>query len=63
MSMIGLPAERTSAMDQSVLAEYLCGNRLDEDSDPVSHCYCGFQFGHFSGQLGDGRAISLGDVQ
>lgn len=30
---------------------------------PLSQCYCGFQFGYFSGQLGDGRAISLGDVR
>lgn len=29
---------------------------------PVAHCYCGFQFGNWAGQLGDGRAISLGDV-
>lgn len=28
----------------------------------MSHCYCGYQFGYFSGQLGDGRAVSLGDV-
>jgi uncharacterized protein YdiU (UPF0061 family) len=33
-----------------------------ENCDPISHCYCGHQFGAFSGQLGDGRAISLGDV-
>lgn len=30
---------------------------------PISHCYCGYQFGSFAGQLGDGRAISLGDVR
>ena len=29
----------------------------------MSHCYAGHQFGAFSGQLGDGRAISLGDVK
>jgi len=28
----------------------------------MAHCYCGHQFGVFAGQLGDGRAISLGDV-
>ena len=34
-----------------------------EGSEPLSHCYAGHQFGAFSGQLGDGRAISLGDVK
>jgi hypothetical protein len=28
----------------------------------VAHCYAGYQFGHFAGQLGDGRAILLGEV-
>lgn len=33
-----------------------------DSCDPMSHCYCGHQFGAFAGQLGDGRAISLGDI-
>jgi uncharacterized protein YdiU (UPF0061 family) len=40
----------------------LSGGLLFEGATPLSHCYCGYQFGSFSGQLGDGRAISLGDV-
>ena len=32
-------------------------------SKPLAHCYCGHQFGNFAGQLGDGRATSLGDVK
>ena len=43
-------------------ANILAGNSLVGNSDPISHCYCGHQFGAFSGQLGDGRAISLGDI-
>jgi len=43
-------------------AYYLSGNTLLPGSDPAAHCYCGFQFGHFSGQLGDGRAMYLGEV-
>lgn len=31
-------------------------------SQTAAHCYCGHQFGHFSGQLGDGAAIYLGEV-
>ena len=38
------------------------GNRKLEGSVTAAHCYCGHQFGHFSGQLGDGAAISLGQV-
>ena len=39
--------------------EYMCGNRLLPGSEPAAHCYCGHQFGHFSGQLGDGCAQSV----
>jgi uncharacterized protein YdiU (UPF0061 family) len=41
---------------------YLSGNQLVPNSTPISHCYCGHQFGIFAGQLGDGRAITLGDT-
>lgn len=42
--------------------EYFSGNRLLPGSDTAAHCYAGHQFGHFSGQLGDGAAIYLGEV-
>lgn len=43
--------------------ECLAGNTLPRDgSVPLSHHYCGYQFGAFSGQLGDGTAFSLGEV-
>jgi len=41
--------------------EYFSGNKLLPFSEPAAHCYVGHQFGVFAGQLGDGRAISLGD--
>ena len=31
-------------------------------SDPYAQCYGGHQFGQWAGQLGDGRAITLGEV-
>jgi len=31
-------------------------------AEPAAHCYCGHQFGHFSGQLGDGATMYLGEV-
>lgn len=42
--------------------EYFAGNQLLPGSDPAAHNYCGHQFGHFAGQLGDGAAITLGEV-
>jgi uncharacterized protein YdiU (UPF0061 family) len=44
-------------------AQILSGNQLLEGSKPLAHCYCGHQFGYFAGQLGDGRAITLGDIK
>ncbi len=41
----------------------MAGNTLFPGSETAAHCYCGYQFGHFSGQLGDGAAIYLGEVR
>ena len=43
-------------------AEVFSGNHLLEGMDPFAMCYGGHQFGNWAGQLGDGRAINLGDV-
>ena len=37
--------------------DYFSGNHVLPGSEPAAHCYCGHQFGHFSGQLGDGCAL------
>lgn len=44
------------------VAEVLAGNRLLPGMKPVAACYGGHQFGQWAGQLGDGRAILLGDL-
>lgn len=44
-------------------AEYFCGAKLLPGSDPVAMLYSGHQFGHYVPQLGDGRAIMLGEVR
>ena len=36
------------------------GNRIPEGADPLAQAYAGHQFGGFSPQLGDGRALLLG---
>ena len=46
----------------AALAEIFSGNRLPAGADPISTVYAGHQFGGFSPQLGDGRAILLGEV-
>lgn len=38
------------------------GNKLMDGMDPYAMCYGGHQFGNWAGQLGDGRAINLGEL-
>ncbi|MFC7336583.1 YdiU family protein [Haloferula chungangensis] len=40
----------------------LSGNRIPAGAEPLAMAYSGHQFGGFSPQLGDGRAILLGEV-
>ncbi len=58
---------RSLGLDPAQLAssegvEVLAGNRVAEGSQPLSQAYAGHQFGYFVPQLGDGRAILLGEV-
>lgn len=39
------------------------GNKLMPGAQPHAHAYCGHQFGSFAGQLGDGAAMYLGEVE
>jgi uncharacterized protein YdiU (UPF0061 family) len=48
------------ATDEGVAV--LAGNRVPEDAEPRALAYAGHQFGHFVPQLGDGRAILLGEI-
>ena len=43
-------------------AEVLAGNAVPAGADPIALAYAGHQFGVFVPQLGDGRAILLGEV-
>jgi uncharacterized protein YdiU (UPF0061 family) len=42
--------------------EVLAGKRVPEEAEPIAIAYAGHQFGSFVPQLGDGRAILLGEV-
>jgi serine/tyrosine/threonine adenylyltransferase len=52
---LGLASLRTQA------AQVLSGNALPDDARPIAMAYAGHQFAHFVPQLGDGRAILLGE--
>ncbi|MBW1296475.1 protein adenylyltransferase SelO [Aquimarina litoralis] len=52
--------------DDTISDEFLqimTGNKVLEDSKPYCMHYGGHQFGHWAGQLGDGRAINLAEVE
>jgi uncharacterized protein YdiU (UPF0061 family) len=44
-------------------AAIAAGNRVPDGAEPVAMAYAGHQFGHFVPQLGDGRALLLGEVR
>lgn len=50
------------AADEDALAQIFSGNQIPEGADPIALAYAGHQFGYFSPQLGDGRAVLLGEV-
>ena len=58
---------RSLGLDPVALAgpagvEILAGNRVAQGSEPLAQAYAGHQFGSLVPQLGDGRAILLGEV-
>lgn len=52
----------TLETNKSDFVNFFSGNKTLPGSQPAAHCYCGHQFGYFSGQLGDGRVHYLGDI-
>ncbi len=50
------------ASDADPWVQALAGNALLPGMEAYASCYGGHQFGHWAGQLGDGRAISLGEL-
>ena len=69
-ALVGLNASlvETLGLDAAWLAsqdgiDVLTGNQLLEGSRPLASVYSGHQFGVWAGQLGDGRAILLGDIE
>jgi uncharacterized protein YdiU (UPF0061 family) len=56
--VLGLERPAVTGSDVAVLA----GNAVLPGMRPYAARYGGHQFGHWAGQLGDGRAITLGEV-
>lgn len=50
-----------AAEDRGQLASLFAGAELPQGAEPIALAYAGHQFGHFSPQLGDGRALLLGE--
>ena len=55
---LGIEAGR----DDAALAAMFSGNTLPEGAQPIAQAYSGHQFGQFNPQLGDGRALLIGEV-
>ena len=51
-----------AGLDASDVAALFAGNTVPAGAEPIAMAYAGHQFGHFVPQLGDGRAILLGEV-
>jgi protein adenylyltransferase len=52
-----------SGLDAAALANLFSGNDLPQGTVPIAMAYAGHQFGHFVSQLGDGRAILIGEMR
>ena len=48
--------------ESDLFTEVFAGNKLLDGMQPFAMCYGGHQFGNWAGQLGDGRAINLGEL-
>ncbi|CAD5113529.1 DgyrCDS2691 [Dimorphilus gyrociliatus] len=60
-------ALKTLGLDESCVkdpdfVEYFSGNKLLTGSEIAAHSYCGHQYGFFSGQLGDGATVYVGEI-
>ncbi len=58
--LLGLAPEVCATDDFALV---FSGSRVPHGADPFAMAYAGHQFGSWAGQLGDGRAIALGEVR
>ena len=58
--LLDIDPERLSCTE---FTEIFTGNQLVDGSDPIAMIYSGHQFGQYVPQLGDGRALLLGEIE
>jgi uncharacterized protein YdiU (UPF0061 family) len=56
---LGINLEKTQPEE---LTDFFSGKVIADGSEPIAQVYAGHQFGYFNPQLGDGRAILLGEI-
>ncbi|WP_271270939.1 protein adenylyltransferase SelO [Aliamphritea hakodatensis] len=62
LESLGIIGDTSDLLNDSAFSEILTGNKLLPGMKPYASCYGGHQFGNWAGQLGDGRAINLGEA-
>ncbi|MBU2940561.1 YdiU family protein [Lacinutrix sp. C3R15] len=60
LDALGLTAEDAKS---KTFLQVFTGNAILPDTKPYAMCYGGHQFGNWAGQLGDGRAINLAEIE
>ena len=58
--LVGITADEVHSED---FLNVFSGKEILPDTRPYAMCYAGHQFGNWAGQLGDGRAINLTEVE
>ncbi|KAL4230798.1 hypothetical protein ACF0H5_011173 [Mactra antiquata] len=61
MKILGLEIDWNKETYSNDFMNFVAGNKVVPGSKPLAHRYGGHQFGYWSGQLGDGRAVMLGE--
>jgi uncharacterized protein YdiU (UPF0061 family) len=64
---VNAPLARALGLDPAQLEtedalQVFAGNRVPASADPIAQAYAGHQFGNWVPQLGDGRAVLLGEL-
>ena len=60
---LNLPLAAELGLDPAApWGDIVAGNIIPPGAEPIAMAYAGHQFGHFSPQLGDGRAVLLGEI-
>lgn len=61
-SITHVPQSMLNAYQLALYTDWFSGNQLPDNAKSIALAYSGHQFGHFNPQLGDGRAVLLGEL-